>query len=105
MTLSMGVLTILSRCQNRASNEYRRTRAVLTRLAERKLIPKLFSKDAGLSYSVEALNSLDDTLGNSYRTIDQKYGGAAKPLHEDIRKLTKEILDRLKIPVVDVAEV
>lgn len=100
-----GLGTILSRCQNRASNEYRRTKAVLTRRAERKEIPKLFSKDAELSYSVEALNSLDDTLGNSYKTIDQKYGGSAKPLHEDIRKLTKEILDRLRIPVVEVTEV
>jgi hypothetical protein len=72
-----GLGTVLSRCQNRASNEYRRTRAVMTRLAERKLVPKLFSKDAEISYSVEALNALDDTLRDSYKTIDQKYGGSA----------------------------
>jgi chromosome partitioning protein len=100
-----GLGTVLSRCQNRGSNEYRRTRAVLTRLAERKLVPKLFSKDAELSFSVEALNALDDTLQDSYKTIDQKYGGSAKPLHEDIRRLTREILERLKIPVVEIAEV
>jgi cellulose biosynthesis protein BcsQ len=100
-----GLGTVISRCQNRASNEYRRTKAVLTNLALRKIIPKLFSKDAELSYSVEALNALDDTLRDSYRTIDQKYGGSAKPLHEDIRHLTREILDRLNIPVVEVPDV
>jgi chromosome partitioning protein len=100
-----GLGTVLSRCQNRASNEYRRTRAVLSRLAERKLVPKLFSKEAEISYSVEALNALDDTLRDSYKTIDKKYGGPAKALHEDIRKLTRETLERLRIPVVDVTEV
>ena len=46
-----GLGTVLSRCQNRASSEYRRTRAVLTRLTERKLIPRLFSKEAEISLS------------------------------------------------------
>lgn len=100
-----GLGTILSRCQNRASNEYRRTRAVLTRLEQRKLIPKLFTKDAEISYSVEALTALDDTLRDTHKTIDQKYGGSAKPLHEDIRRLTREILERMRIPVVEVADV
>jgi cellulose biosynthesis protein BcsQ len=35
--------------------------------------------DPQLSYSVEALNALDDTLRDSFKTIDKKYGGAAKP--------------------------
>jgi chromosome partitioning protein len=96
-----GLGTVLSRCQNRASNEYRRTKAVLTRLAQQRRIPKLFSRDAELSYSVEALNALDDTLRDSYRTIDGKYGGPAKPLHQDIRRLTREILERLRIAVVE----
>ena len=99
-----GLGTILSRCQNRASNEYRRTRAVLTRLAERRHIPKLFTKDAELGYRVEALNALDDTLRGSYTTINKAYGGSADPLHAEIRCLTREILERLKIPVVEVAD-
>lgn len=100
-----GLGTVLSRCQNRASSEYRRTRAVLTRRAERKEVPKLFSKDAEISYSVEALSALDDTLRDSFKTIDQKYGGPAKALHEDIRRLAREILERLRIPVVEVSDV
>src|SRR5207245_2130098 len=100
-----GLGTVLSRCQNRQSREYSRTRAVLTRLANQKYVPRLFSKDAEISYSVEALNALDDTLKNDYKTIDQRYGGSAKPLHEDIRHLTREMLERLRIPVVETAEV
>jgi chromosome partitioning protein len=100
-----GLGTVLSRCQNRASNEYRRTKAVLSRLAQRRLIPKLFSKDAEISYSVEALNALDDTIKDSYKTIDQRYGGSAKALHEDIHRLAREILERLKIQVVEASDV
>ncbi len=100
-----GLGTVLSRCQNRVGNEYKRTKAVLTRQAENKHIPKLFSKEAEICYSVEALNALDDTLGDSYKTIDQKYGGIAKPLHQSIRLLTREILERLKIPVAQQGEV
>jgi chromosome partitioning protein len=100
-----GLGTVLSRCQNRGSGEYRRTKAVLTQLAQRRVVPRLFTKDAELSYSVEALNALDDTLRESYKTIDQKYGGSVKPLHAAIRCLTKEILERLRIPVVEVADV
>jgi hypothetical protein len=100
-----GLGTVLSKCQNRASSEYRRTRAVLAGQAERRSIPRLFSKDAEISYSTDALNALDDTLRESYRTIDKKYGGSAKSLHEDIRKLTREVLDRLKITVVEAAAV
>ncbi len=48
---------------------------------------------------------MDDTLADSYKTIDQKYGGIAKPLHQSIRMLTREILERLKIPVVQQGEV
>jgi chromosome partitioning protein len=100
-----GLGTILSRCQNRGGGEYRRTRIVLTQQAERKKVPRLFSKDAELSYCVEALNALDDTLRDSYKTIDQKYGGSDKSLHAAIRCLTKEILERLKISVVEVVDV
>ena len=100
-----GLGTVLSRCQNRASSEYRRTKAVLTDLAHRKRIPKLFSKDSEITFSVEALNALDDTLKDSHKTIDQRYGGSAKSLHEGIRKLTREILDRLKIPAKEVSDV
>jgi cellulose biosynthesis protein BcsQ len=100
-----GLGTVLSRCQTRTSNEYRRTKAVLTRLEQRRNIPKLFSKDAELSYSVEALNALDDTLKDLSKTIDKKYGGSAKALHDDVRRLTREILERLKIPVVEVTDV
>jgi chromosome partitioning protein len=100
-----GLGTILSRCQNRASNEYRRTRTMLARLEQRKKIPKLFSKDAEISYSVDALTALDDTLRDSFKTIDKAYGGSAKPLHGDIRRLTREILEHLKIPVIEITEV
>jgi chromosome partitioning protein len=96
-----GLGTVLSRCQIRSSGEYRRTKSVLTQQAQRRIIPKLFTKDAELSYSVEALNALDDTLRDSYKTIDQKYGGAAKPLHAANRCLTREILERLKIAFVE----
>jgi hypothetical protein len=78
---------------------------VLARLEERRLIPKLFRKEAEISYWVEALNALDDTLQDSYKTIDQKYGGSAKALHEDIRHLTEEVLKRMRIPVVETADV
>ena len=91
--------------QNRSSSEYRRTKAVLTQLAQRRVVPKLFTKEADLSYSVEALNALDDTLQDGHKTIDQKYGGSAKALHSDIRSLTKEILARLDIPIVEVPDV
>jgi chromosome partitioning protein len=100
-----GLGTVLSRCQNRSSGEYRRTKAVLTQLAQRRVVPRLFTKDAELSYGVEALNALDDTLRDTFKTIDQKYGGSAKPLHAAIRCLTREILERLRIPVVEVADV
>jgi chromosome partitioning protein len=100
-----GLGTIISRCQNRASSEYRRTRAVLARLEQRKLIPKLFTKDAEVSLSTDARTALDDTLRDTYKTIDQKYGGTAKPLHEDIRRLSREILERLRIPVVETTDV
>ena len=100
-----GLGTVLSICQNRGGSAYRRTRAVLANLAERKVIPKLFGKDAEISSCVEALNALDDTLRDSFKTIDQKYGGSAKSLHEDIKKLTKEILERLRIQAVEIDEV
>jgi chromosome partitioning protein len=100
-----GLGTVLSRCQNRSSGEYRRTKIVLTQLAQKRVVPKLFTKDAEISYSVEALSALDDTLRDDYKTIDQKYGGSAKPLHAAIRCLTREILERLRIPVVQAPDV
>jgi chromosome partitioning protein len=100
-----GLGTVLSRCQNRGSKEYQRTRNVLTKLAHKRCVPKLFSKDAEISLSAEALPALDDTLKASFRTIDQKYGGSAKALHEDVRKLTREVLDRLRIPVQELGDV
>jgi hypothetical protein len=74
-------------------------------LEQSRLIPKLFSKDAELGLSTDALTALDDTLRESYKTIDQKYGGSAKPLHEDIRRLTREIMERMRIPVIEAADV
>jgi hypothetical protein len=100
-----GLGTVISRCQNRTSNEYKRTRAVLIRLAEQRIIPKLFTKEAELAYRVEALNALDDTLRGSYTTINKAYGGSSDGLHTEIRCLTRETLERLRIPVVEVADV
>jgi chromosome partitioning protein len=100
-----GLGTVLSRCQNRASKEYQRTRYVLTTEASKGHVPKLFSKDAEISLSVEALAALDDTLKGSFKTIDQKYGGSAKPLHEDVRSLAREILERLRIPFQELDDV
>jgi chromosome partitioning protein len=100
-----GLGTVLSRCQNRLSGEYRRTKAVLTRLAQQRVIPKLFHRDSEIDFSVDAMNALDDTLKDSYRTIDQKYGGATKSLYKNIKHLCQEVVDRLKIPAVEAPEV
>jgi chromosome partitioning protein len=100
-----GLGTVLSRCQNRSSKEYQRTRNVLTSEASKRHVPQLFSKDAEISFAVEALAALDDTLKADFRTIDQKYGGATKALHEDMRNLAREILERLRIPFHELGDV
>jgi chromosome partitioning protein len=43
-----GLGTVFSRCQIRSSGEYRRTKSVLTQQAQRRIVPKLFTKDAEL---------------------------------------------------------
>jgi len=100
-----GLGTVVSRCQNRHSAEYQRTRNVLTNLANKGYVPKLLSKDAEIRLAVEALAALDDTLKAKFKTIDQKYGGSAKPLHQDVQKLTREILERLRIPFHELGDV
>jgi hypothetical protein len=51
------------------------------------------------------MTALDDTQRDLPNTIAKKYGGAAKALHGQVRQLTKEILARLKIPVVEAGDV
>jgi hypothetical protein len=103
-----GLGTVLNRCQKRGGGAYKRTKDVLTRLAQRRYIPKLFSKEAEISFLTDALSALDDTLRDSQKTIVRRYG-ESKSLQDSVKKLSSEILDRLKIraaetPDVDAAE-
>jgi hypothetical protein len=94
--------TLLTICQNRSSNEYRKSKNALMRLAEEGIIPTLFGRDAELSFDVSAKNALDELNSPSFKTLGQKYGGTSKPLAKSLRSLSRQVLKRLDVPADEV---
>lgn len=88
-----GLGTVLNMCQIRSSKEYQKSRRSLERMAEQKLIPKLFSRDAEIAHSTDAKTALDEL--ENHRTVSNMFGGTTKPLQKSVAKLCKEMLERL----------
>jgi cellulose biosynthesis protein BcsQ len=92
-----GLGTLLTMCQNRTSKEYQVARRILEKSAQRNCIPKLFSKEAELSFWTDAKNALDETW--QAKTIVEKFGkSTTNPLYKAVRNLAKETLQRLGLP-------
>jgi cellulose biosynthesis protein BcsQ len=101
-----GLGTLLNRCQSRNTKEFKRSKEVLAKLAQKKTIPRLFSPASELLERTDAMEALDDTLAGGFNTIAQKYGGGpGTPLHQNLVSLTKEILQRLRIQMTAAVEV
>lgn len=93
-----GLGTLLNICQNRAGGEYRNTRQALNHLAASRFIPKLFSPESEIAFSTDVKNALDDTHLAQTRTLAQRLGGTTTSgLYMSVRKLTSEVLQRLKL--------
>jgi chromosome partitioning protein len=91
--------TLLTRCQMRTGNEYRKAKRTLEELAKQRIVPQLFSRDAEISEETSAKNALDELDTREFRTLAKKYGSSTARLHKSLRRLTREVLDRLKVPV------
>jgi cellulose biosynthesis protein BcsQ len=98
----MPLGTLINICQNRSSGEYRKTKNALKRLVESNAIPPMFDKEAEISFDTAAKNALDELRAPEFRTLDQKYGGSAKPLAKSLRSLSRQVLHRLEMPAEDV---
>jgi chromosome partitioning protein len=86
--------TLLNICPNRSSSTYSKARSALLRLEELNAIPPLFSKDAEVLHRPEATKAIDWGSEVS-KTLVARYGPASKPFHVGLRKLAKEVLERL----------
>lgn len=86
--------TLLNICPDRKSDTYRKARAALVALEDQKAIPALFSKDAEVLHRPEAMKATDWGAEQS-KTLAARYGPATKPFHVGLRKLSKEVLERL----------
>jgi cellulose biosynthesis protein BcsQ len=92
-----GLGTVLSMCSNRGGGEYRKARAALVGRAAVQQIPRLFSKDAEIPACVEAQTALNEF--HKAKTMKQRFGPGDSPFHTSLRRLTHEILERLRLPV------
>lgn len=86
--------TLLNICPNRSSSTYSKARAALIRLQDLNAIPPLFSKDAEVLHRPEAMKATD-WGSEASKTLVARYGPATKPFHVGLRKLAKEVLERL----------
>ena len=86
--------TLLNICPNRSSSTYSKARAALIRLQDLNAIPPLFSKEAEVLHRPEAMKATD-WGSEASKTLVARYGPATKPFHVGLRKLAKEVLDRL----------
>ena len=86
--------TLLTICPNRSSSAYKKTRSALNHLEQENAIPPLFSKDAEVLHRPEAQRATDWRSEES-KTLASRYGPSTKPFHVGLRKLTKEVLERL----------
>jgi len=98
-----GLGTVITLCQQRNGNEYKKAKALLRAGAEKRAIPKLFPEAAEITYSTDAKNALDEFLHAT--TIDKMFGGAAGPLYQSIRALAREIVERLHLPLAKADEI
>jgi len=86
--------TLLNICPNRSSGTYGKARAALLALQDLKAIPPLFSKEAEVLHRPEAMKATD-WGSEASKTLVARYGPATKPFHVGLRKLAKELLERL----------
>lgn len=86
--------TLLNICPNRSSGTYSKARAALLALQDLKAIPPLFSKESEVLHRPEAQKATDWKSEES-KTLVARYGPATKPFHVGLRKLAKEVLERL----------
>ncbi len=86
--------TLLNICPNRSSSTYSKARAALIRLQGLNAIPPLFSKEAQVLHRPEAMKATD-WGSEASKTLVARYGPATKPFHVGLRKLAKEVLERL----------
>ncbi len=86
--------TLLSICPNRSSGTYSKARAALVRLQDLNAVPPLFSKEAEVLHRPEAMKATD-WGSEASKTLAARYGPATKPFHVGLRKLAKEVLERL----------
>lgn len=86
--------TLLNICPNRQSDTYRKARAALMALQDAKAIPSSFSKEAEVLHRPEAMKATDWGSEGS-KTLVARYGSATKPFQVGLRKLAKEVLERL----------
>lgn len=86
--------TLLNICPNRSSGTYSKARAALIRLQDLNAIPPLFSKDSEVLHRPEAMKATD-WGSEASKTLVARYGPATKPFHVGLRKLAKEVLERL----------
>lgn len=99
--------TLLAICPNRSSTVYKKTRAALIHLENLKAIPPLFSKDSEVLHRPAAQEATDWRSEES-KTLVARYGASSDPFHVGLRKLAKEVMERLgkssskdKLSVVD----
>lgn len=78
----------------RSSGAYKKTRSALEHLERLKAIPPLFSKDAEVLHRPEAQRATDWKSEES-KTLVARYGTATNPFHVGLRKLAKEVMERL----------
>lgn len=89
--------TLLNICPNRKSDSYRKARNALLGLQDMNSIPALFSKEAEILHCPEAM-SATNWGSEAAKTMAARYGPATKPFHVGLRKLAKEVLERLGKP-------
>jgi cellulose biosynthesis protein BcsQ len=98
-----GLGPVISICQVRNSNEYKKAKVALRACAEKRQIPKLFSADAEICHSTDAKNALDEVLRPT--TLNKKFGETEGALFKSLRTLSREILERLHLPLPKAEEV
>jgi cellulose biosynthesis protein BcsQ len=86
--------TLLTICPNRSSTVYKKTRTALTHLEKINAIPRLFSKDCEILHRPDAQKAID-WQSETLPTLSRRYGSSTAPFHVGLRKLAKEVLERL----------
>jgi chromosome partitioning protein len=90
-----GLGTVLMMCPNRGSEEYKRSARMLTAMADRRAIPKLFGQACELPFSTDAKNALNETLRPN--TLVKKFNTTQSALHQALLHLGKEVVKRLRL--------